>query len=355
MSGTLVIRADASAEIGTGHVMRCLALGQAWEDAGGRVIFITGCVNPQLLRRLCEEGFEVHVLKQVHPNAEDLGATARFLAANSEAWAVLDGYHFDSQYQREVKQTGCRLLVIDDIAHLPHYWADIVLNQNILAEKLRYSCEPYTQLLLGTDYVLLRREFLTLGNWKRETPDVARRLLITLGGSDPRNASLKAVQALRCVRADSLEAVVVAGGDNPRYEQLRSTSRSVRWPIRVEGHIANMADLMTWADIAVAGGGSTCWELAFTQVPACIMVTAEHQRNVVTGLADEGVVRDLGSWSHIATETLATEISLLMRDSFQRARMASRGRELVDGQGVHRVLTAMMSPMSSSAPQWSSQ
>ena len=166
----LIVRADASTQIGTGHLMRCLALAQAWKDAGSQVTFITACHSEGLLERLREEGFNLHRLACSYPDAGDWDYTQNVLTISPDAWVVLDGYHFDEVYQQRVKEGGQRLLVIDDMAHLKHYYADIVLNQNLHAEQLKYSCEPQTRLLLGTRYALLRREFLAWRDWQREVP-----------------------------------------------------------------------------------------------------------------------------------------------------------------------------------------
>ena len=102
-SRTLIIRADANTRIGTGHLMRCLALAQAWQEHGGRAIFITAGNSPALKERLWDEGFDVIELQCVHPDPADLKTTMNVLAEHSGACLVLDGYHFDSTYQLLVK------------------------------------------------------------------------------------------------------------------------------------------------------------------------------------------------------------------------------------------------------------
>jgi len=135
----LIIRADANAQIGTGHLMRCLALAQAWKDAGGEVAFITACRSEGLLERFREEGFEVHLLSSSYPDPGDWEVTKNVLARHPDAWVVLDGYHFDETYQQWIKDAGnCLLVMIDDMTHLKHYYADIVLNQNLYAEDSHY-------------------------------------------------------------------------------------------------------------------------------------------------------------------------------------------------------------------------
>jgi UDP-2,4-diacetamido-2,4,6-trideoxy-beta-L-altropyranose hydrolase len=342
-TNTLIVRADASAQIGTGHLMRCLALAQAWQDRGGQAILIMACESDTLQRRLVDEGFQVTILERSYPDPDDWEHTSRVLAMHPGAWVVLDGYHFDSDYQLQVKEAGHRLLVIDDMAHLDHYCADIVLNQNLHAEDLRYSCESYTRLLLGTKYVLLRREFLRWRGWKREIPEVARKVLITLGGGDPDNVTLRVIQALQQMEVDELEAMVVVGGSNPHYEQLQSTVRNSRLSIRLESNVTNMPDLMAWADVAVSAGGSTSWELAFMGLPSLTLILADNQWPVAERLNMDGMAVNLGWYGNLPSAEIAQTVTRLLAAGGIRAQMARRGRELVDGEGVRRVLDSLAS------------
>jgi UDP-2,4-diacetamido-2,4,6-trideoxy-beta-L-altropyranose hydrolase len=337
----LLIRADASTRIGTGHLMRCLALAQAWKDAGGQVVFITSCQNEGLLHRLQEEEFDVRVLACPYPDLGDWDYTKDIVASYPNAWVVLDGYHFDEVYQQMVKQAGHRLLVIDDMAHLKHYYADIILNQNLHADQLCYSCEPYTRLLLGTEYVLLRREFLAWRDWKREAPETARRLLVTLGGSDPENYTLEVIQALQLTDSPGLEATVVIGAGNPHAETLKASIRQGSPPIRLVSKVKNMPELMAWADVAVASAGTTTWELLFLGTPALFLILADNQSLVAQQIEGQKIGKTVGWAGRISVRSLAESIDRLAKDSRLRAEMSANARRTVDGRGTERVVTAL--------------
>jgi UDP-2,4-diacetamido-2,4,6-trideoxy-beta-L-altropyranose hydrolase len=335
----LLVRADASAQIGTGHVMRCLALAQAWQDAGGRVVFLMAMETPALEARLRSEGMEVIHLPVQPGSTDDAIRTADFAHQVGADWVVVDGYHFGADYQRIIKDSGLRLLFIDDNGHAGHYSADLVLNQNIHAHEGLYpNKEPYTRLLLGTRYVLLRREFLKWRGWKREIPEVARKVLVTMGGSDPDNVTLKVVQALQQVDMDGLEATVVVGGSNPHYEELQSAVQDSRFPIRLESNVVDMPELMAWADVAVSAGGSTSWELAFMGVPTLVVILASNQRPIAERLDAVGVAINLGWCADVSPPEMARVFMELMRTLTTRTQMAQRGQELVDGEGAARVL-----------------
>ena len=321
--------------------MRCLALAQAWKDASGNVTFITACQTEGLLERLQEDGFGLHLLAHPYPDPDDWNCTKNILAAHPNAWVVLDGYHFDEAYQQQVKETRHRLLVIDDMAHFKHYYADIVLNQNLNAERLYYSCEPYTRLLLSTRYVLLRREFFAWRDWKREIPEVARHILVTLGGGDPENHTLKVIQALQKVNVVGLEAVVVVGACNPHADMLEATIKQSRIPVRLVRNAQNVPELMAWADMAVSSSGTTVWELLSLVTPILVVVLAGNQRHIAEQIESRGAGKSLGREGNITTKSLAKAINLLLEDSELRMKMSEKARQMVDGQGARRVVASM--------------
>lgn len=337
----LIIRADASTEIGAGHLMRCLALAQAWKDAGGQVTFTSACQSDDLLQQLRDEGFDIHPLTHPYPDSGDWNYTKNILAAYPSAWVVLDGYHFNEVYQQRVKEAGHRLLVIDDVAHLKHYYADIVLNQNLHAPQLHYSCELYTRLLLGTRYVLLRREFLGWKDWRRDIPEVARRVLVTLGGGDPENYTLKVFQALQRVDVPGLEATVVIGATNRHEDKLEKAVRKSSIPIRLVRNAENMPELMAWADVAVSAAGSTVWELMFMGVPAILISVADNQKQIAESAEAAAVAIHVNRRSSGWPEKIADALQGLILDAKIRSTFSYEGRSLVDGLGRTHVIQAI--------------
>jgi len=349
--GRLLIRADASSKIGTGHIMRCLALAEAWQNRGGTTIFFSYCESKGLRSRIIDEGFTFIPIKKPHPDPFDLKVTLDILQQltkkNSSLltrhsslmipWLVLDGYHFDTSYQKAIKEMQYRLLVIDDMGHLPYYHADILLNQNINAEKLSYHCDCNTKLLLGSHYVLLRREFLRWGDRAGKIRDFAKKVLVTLGGADPGNVTLKIINALKILNILDLELKVIVGSANPNTKSIADAMLSTSCKNELLQSVNNMPELMAWADVVISGGGSTCWELAFMGLPTIVLVLGENQLSVADDLGKKGFAINLGWHNTISVVKIAEEFQKLLYDKEKRLKLSQEARKMVDGNGASRV------------------
>ncbi|MDA8171768.1 MAG: UDP-2,4-diacetamido-2,4,6-trideoxy-beta-L-altropyranose hydrolase [Nitrospiraceae bacterium] len=330
----LVIRADATAQMGTGHLMRCLALGQAWKDRGGEVSVITKCSNQGLLEKINQEDFNLHYFEPLTSEA-DIEFTGKLVHSHPGSWVALDSPFFDSLYQKSLKEAGCNIISIDDMARLPHYWADIIINQNLHGEDMSYSCEPYTRVLAGTDYVILRRQFLCFRGIPKQIFDKAERILVMMGGSDPENITGRILSALSNSEISGLNFTVVAGAANTYIEEIKAIIGERNMNARLIQDAPNVPELMGWADMAITSGGTTVWELAFMGVPSIVITTAPIEEYLVSGLQKKGLFWTAG-W--FAPERLVPVLLSVMNDGMARNEMSLKARSLVDGFGCERIL-----------------
>jgi UDP-2,4-diacetamido-2,4,6-trideoxy-beta-L-altropyranose hydrolase len=338
---TLVIRADASTQIGSGHVMRCLALAEAWQDQGGAVVFVSE-LPAGVRMRLETEGISVYPLNAEAGSQEDANQVIEVAQGLNTRYITVDGYNFGAEYQKWLKDAGFRLLVLDDNGHADHYYADIVLNQNTHAHESLYpSREPYTRLLLGTRYALLRREFWAWRDWQRDIPEVARKVLVTMGGGDPDNVTSKVLRALEHIEVDNLEVKIIVGVSNPHCDALQEVARQSPHTIQLVQNADDMPALMAWADVAVTAGGSTCWELAFMGLPGILIVLADNQHASAERLGVQGMVLNLGWHADLTPAAIAEPLTLLLERAEHRKRISLHGRELVDSRGSERVVKSL--------------
>lgn len=298
----LLIRADATPEIGMGHVMRCLALAQAWRSIKVGKVSFTGQLDIAL-QRIGQEGFNL--------------SNGRCSAISDGDWTVVDGYHL-GDIARQFQTMGFKTLMVDDNCHLPEYHADIILNHNAHAESLHSEYEvkaPGARLLLGFRYALLRQEFWLYREWRRKIPDTATKVLITFGDSD---MAQKAIQKVR-----------------KALKHLKGLE------IRESDGKTPMPKLMAWADLAVCPGSVTAMECAFMGLPTIMLNIAENQVQNAYALTTAGVGVCLGNLENTTPGLIGLWVDSLAHNRISRERMSQAGRSLVDGKGAQRVVEAM--------------
>jgi UDP-2,4-diacetamido-2,4,6-trideoxy-beta-L-altropyranose hydrolase len=341
--GTLLIRADASVTIGTGHVMRCLALAQGWQDAGGEVVLVAAEMPAAIEKRLGSEGVGLVRIEGVPGSDVDGKELIALARTHGPSWVVVDGYQFGMAYQRTLKNERLKVLVIDDEGRCGPYVADIVLNQNLHAQECLYrNRETYTRLLLGTKYALLRREFVfACGDRKIST--IGRRLLVSMGGSDPENVTRRVMEALDHVVIADLQVAVVIGGSNPHLASVAESVAKARHTCLIRNNVTNMRELISWADLAISAAGSACWEYCVLGLPAALVAVADNQIPNAEALNAAGAARliDGGSWFPI--DDMAQQITRLANSFSERQVLSQTARTLVDGLGASRVTAILMS------------
>ncbi len=316
--------------------MRCLALAQAWQDAGGTASLAVAELPDALLSRVTSEGVSLRRVHATHHGGpEDAAQTVAQARQLNADWVVIDGDRFGSDFLATVRTAGFRVLLIDDFADREFFPADLIVNPNLDDDE-----EPYrkrgamARLLMGPAYVLLRREF-TQGTEKSETRQAGNRILVTLGGSDPEHLTPRIGDVF--AQCSGLEITVVVG---PGYDKAEVLGKLNAANLRVVGNPPNMAQIMKEHDQAIIAAGGTLWELL---AMGCAVLSYSRnivQARVVQALAQRGAVIDMGETCHFDPAKLAASVKELVDSRLARERMTSLGRMLVDGLGSKRVVEA---------------
>ncbi len=343
----LVIRADASRAAGTGHLMRALALAQAWLDGGGRVRWLLSAAPEPLEARVAREGIDIVPLGAPAASDADARALRSALERDERAVAVVDGLEFGTAYLSALGPESRRVLLVDDAAAHEAYPVGFVLNQNAHADRAAYPAEAPARFLLGTEYAVLRREFRP-DPPPRAIPERARHLLVTLGGADPGGVTRRVVAAVAGLPSELREGAelrVIVGAANPDGGRLETEARrlSGMLPVRIERAVTDMPALLAWADLAITSGGSTVWELARMGCPALVIETVPVEALLVGGLARVGLDDRLGHADDLDGATITAAVAARIDDQRWRQEMSARGRELVDGRGAARVVAVLAS------------
>jgi UDP-2,4-diacetamido-2,4,6-trideoxy-beta-L-altropyranose hydrolase len=334
----LCIRADAGRTIGIGHLMRCLALAQAWQERGGRVCLIAALDAPALLERLRQDQVDYLPATGQSGGEADLRhtiATARELGAE---WVVLDGYHFTREFMLQIQAAGLHVLLIDDLADRDLSDIQAVLNQNAYAtESMHAGFHRIPRLLLGTGYTLIRREFRQARGEKRIAAE-ARNILVTMGGADVPNATLQVLRALAQIRHRRLHLRAVIGAANPHVPALEAALPHLREQHEIELLVnpPDMPALMNWSDVTITAAGSSCWELCCLGVPMVMLVTAENQRLMPGYFAKHDIAEVFGELSEERLAEFALFIDQLLGNAARREQLSKAAALVIDGEGAQR-------------------
>jgi len=286
----VIIRADASIEIGSGHVMRCLTVAKKFRKAGCQVTFWMEPLPGNIINFVAQEGFDN--LKQ----------------ADYADLYIIDHYSLDKEWEQAIRKYAQQIFVIDDLAR--SHECDVVLDQNIVPNyATRYDglVPKHCIKLLGPQYLIVRDEFIKVRQQPRERRDIVKRLLVFMGGSDPTNETMKVLQALDYFIFEHVDIVV--GNGNPSKVQIESICNKRGYHFHCQ--IDYIAILMQQADFAIGTGGATMWERCYVGLPSSATIVAENQRETTEYAEKLSVVNNLGWHEQVTEDTYKNLLSNL--------------------------------------------
>jgi UDP-2,4-diacetamido-2,4,6-trideoxy-beta-L-altropyranose hydrolase len=335
----LLIRADAGGELGTGHVMRMLALAQAWQDRGGSVT-LAACQCPEaLISRLQEEAISFEDLGELElGGSEDARKVIELGKSLQPAWVVIDGYDFGPSYQQTLKGSGFKVLAVDDWGHCDEWYVDLRLNYNLHAEDQLALNPPQflrTAVLAGPHYALLRREFRDLP-LRTRLADAPAKILVTFGGVDPDNASGRIARAISEINLD-WRVTVLAGPGNSHLDALQQACKRLS-NFQILHNVTNMANLYTAHDAVISAAGSSCYEWLRYGLPALVYAIANNQVPLIPYLERIPNVEAPGWLARTTDDDLSIDLQCLA----ERASKPPVANGLIDGIGADRVISHML-------------
>ena len=357
----IAFRADASLQIGSGHVMRCLTLAEALRGRGTECHFICREHPGHLLEVIRQRGFAVSALPAgvsgyqssveqgdplpVHSAwlgcdwLTDVRQTSEVLSSFEPDWLVVDHYALDRRWETALQPHYQHLLVIDDLADRAHV-CDLLLDQNLGREAPDYAdlVPKHCSVLTGPKYALLRPEFAALREYslqRRRQPQL-RNILITMGGVDQPNATGQVLGALKsCPLPNDCRVSVVMGLQAPWLKQVRAAAAEMPWPTEVLVNISDMAQRMADCDIAIGAAGSTSWERCCLGVPTLMVVLAENQWHGAKALQSAQAAQLVGEVIDIEEQLPSKLSTLLTGHSLER--MGQMAAQITGGLGAARL------------------
>ncbi len=357
----VAFRADASIQIGTGHVMRCLTLAEGLTRQGHQCFFISRAHDGHLGELITSKGFELFLLSSgesgvvdgdnAHagwlgvPWEQDAKEALEVLFRHSADWLVVDHYALDARWEREVASVVGQLLVIDDLADRNHECA-VLLDQNLGREASDYDQRVPDECIrmIGPRYALLRPEFARLREHSlpRQRNSELKRILISLGGVDRDNVTGQVLSALEEARlSSSTELEVIMGSAAPHLEDVRRKAEQLPFRATVSVNVHDMADRMFLADLSIGAAGGTSWERCCLGLPALLIILAENQVAGAEALEASGAAMIVGRGESVKTD-LASAL-LKVSEPNLLAHMSHLAASVTSGIGVNSVVRFMAS------------
>ncbi len=329
-----VFRFDASAALGAGHAHRCMTLARALAQLG----WSCHCMVNR------EAGDTV---PQLRNNPAFTLSEATKAAPESADWLIVDHYQLDAAWEGRCRSWADKILVIDDLADRPHD-CDILLDQTLGRKPDDYAgrVPVGSRLLTGSDYALLRPAFSRerqTSTARRASAEGLKRILVSLGATDPENHSLLALQAI--TESGLAVAVdVVLGAGAPHQQAIRAQIAEMTQKVRLHIEVSNMPELLARADLAIGAAGSSAWERCCLGLPSLMLVIAENQRITAEAVAAAGAARLIPG----PRERLAGQIAEALRDLASDAAalrdLSLQAAGVCDGRGCERVGLALVAP-----------
>jgi UDP-2,4-diacetamido-2,4,6-trideoxy-beta-L-altropyranose hydrolase len=359
-----VIRADASTEIGTGHVMRCLTLADKLKKRDASVSFICRELPGNLCALIEKKHFKVHRLANYTTMTcdqnvrmydhrlrvnwrQDVKETQAILSNKNEVkcdWLIVDHYSLDERWESSMRAYVGNIMVIDDQADRPHD-CDLLFDQDDLlgdketryAELTPVSCNK----IVGIQHALLRDEFLAAKQNVQPRDGFVKRILIFLGGADSSNETAKILRAVELMNRSDLLYDVIVGHSNPHQSEIQYLVAKIKNAC-FHKQVENMAEFMLQADLAVGGGGTTIWERCYLGLPSIVVVLAENQKEQTNQLARRGLLTSLQEANHLTADDYNNAIESMIKNPQRLRAQSGKCLELAIADETGRLIECLL-------------
>lgn len=360
MSLKVAIRADASVEQGTGHLMRCLVIADALRERGHKCIFVTQPFLPKLIKQIKDRKHRVVILNNDAPHPEGsvvcdeylkwLGrsvardAFETFSVINREKPDVIiaDHYAIDATWMKHVASNDLKKVIIDDLANREHF-CDILIDQNFGRIPQHYDqlVPKETTILAGSEYVFIKEDFKK--NREKMQADRLERdprhLNICMGGVDKENSSFRILETIMKLEYFKNWSVdVVLRSSSPNAKMLNQYVENHPRNVKVYFDYDNMASLFGKADLAIGAGGVTLWERCCVGLPTLLLTIADNQVPAALAMSKTGAIVYSGDIREKNWQTkLGSNLSMISTKLDIIHQMSRKAFCICDGNGLGKV------------------
>jgi len=335
------IRADASPDIGIGHIMRCVSIAHGMQESAMEPIFI--CENENARSIINSEGFRfIRFNKNGETLCSEIPELISIIQREGIDTILVDSYNASDKYLLELM--NCIPTVYIDGLYRCSAEISGVINYNSAAKESEYKkrfAGKKTALMVGLDYVPIRKQFLL--SEPRKINEEVKNILVTTGATD-NYGFVKSLCGfwLKKKFYPSIKKHIVIGGMYKQKESVINMLDKDNSFIIHEG-ISDLSALMKKTDIAISAAGTTVYELLAMGIPSVIMSFADIQntaQELIPAISWAGDIRDDLDSDELSADAVA-RVSLLVKELIEsrsiRLNMSKQAFKCVDGKGIYRI------------------
>lgn len=326
----VLIKADGNSTIGLGHIVRTLSLAAEFSVNNYSIIYFTED-NKASISLIKDAGFTVFTHEPSISQNSEVSQLKKLLKSEKTDILIIDSNNVDNNYINRLDLRNIYTVLLDNKRDMGIN-VDLIINGAIYATELKESSLNYNRnTLLGIQYFILRKQFRSLRQ-RKINPEV-KKILITMGGSDPLSLTSFIIESVRRVYKQEINVLV---GD--AFTNVNDIERTAKKDMKINLHygVKNVSTVMIDNDICISAGGTTLYELAVTGTPAIVVQQAEGQILPSQKFHKKGAIINLGDGRNITIKDLGFELIKLISDYEKRKRMSKIGKSLVDGNGTVR-------------------
>ena len=354
----VVFRCDASIQIGTGHVMRCLTLADELARQGAKCYFICREHEGNLIDLITKKGYKVYKLDAIPLNnsnkgeaestlfhsewlgtsqAEDAKQTIDIVSDIEPKWLIVDHYALNDYWEQKLRPHCDSILVIDDLADRKHD-CDVLLDQNFLPNfEKRYDglVSDRTTQLLGPSYTLLKNEYFKIRALERQIKSFVKpQIFVNFGGIG--NFRLLSIFINAANQNPQFKYAIITGTLEPeQFKQLEDIITGDH--ITLSNYTTEMPNLMSQSQFAIGACGSTVWERFCLGLNSALVEMAENQHPLIIYLESERLIDNLGHTGILNSTKISSFLNSLVINSPTYSKRKERIMNLVDGLGAQRI------------------
>ena len=355
-------RVDASSQIGSGHVTRCLTLAKALKKQGILSKFICRSYKNNLIKKIKKENFEVFIIpnfikaksnQSIKKNPDlnyanwiglnwikDAEQTIDVLNKVKTDWLIVDHYGLDIRWEKKVRSYTKKIMVIDDLANRNHD-CDLLLNQNLINNlKYRYKSllPKYCSTLLGPQYALLQEEYKDLHLRVPKRIGNTKRILIYFGDTNQNNLIEMILDVFFKLKRKDINLDIVINSKNLLKKKIKQLSQKNN-NIKIYSGLTSLSSLMMKADLAIGACGTTSWERCCLGLPSIVITVANHQKPIAKELNKQGSIYWLGHYDMINNRLIYDTLKNFIDQNLESYSAASK--RITNGCGAEKVASIL--------------